>query len=177
VKPLLDKCLQVSSEFARVLVEEGADVIAIGNASSSMDVLSPRTYLENLAGYDRKLAEDIRKTGALVQMHICGNITPILGELDRSVDIVDVDHKVNILDAIASLRQATLKGNLDPSVPRFSEVGEVKSQTSDIVNAVRSSGRKGLFVFSTGCEVPPGTPHAAIKAMVAVARGAWGAGR
>ncbi len=177
VRPLLDRCLKVSSDFARVLVEEGADVIAIGNASSSMDVLSPGTYIGKLAAYDRKLAESIRKTGALVQMHICGNITPILGELDRLVDVVDVDHKVGIFDAISGLKKAVLKGNLDPSVLRFCTAEDVRLRTKVVVDAVRSSERKGLFIFSTGCEVPPKTPHAAIKAMVAAAREAWGGAR
>ena len=173
VKPLLDKCLEVSKQFAEVLIEEGSDVIAIGNASSSMDVLSPRIYLENLSDYDTQLADAIRKKGALVQMHICGNTTPILGPLDGMVDIVDVDHKVDIHDSLRDLQKATIKGNLDPSVVRFRPVEEVKRQTEEIVKAATASGRGHSFVFSTGCEVPPETPHESIRAMVVSARKAW----
>jgi MtaA/CmuA family methyltransferase len=173
VKPLLDKCLRVSTEFAEVLIEEGSDAVAIGNASSSMDVLSPKVYTDNLADYDARLAGAIRRKGALAQMHICGNTTPILGVLDGMVDIADVDHKVRIGSALGELKRATIKGNLDPSVVRFRPREEVQSRTVEIAHAVRESGRKGSFVFSTGCEVPVGTPFGSIEEMVVSARRAW----
>jgi [methyl-Co(III) methanol-specific corrinoid protein]:coenzyme M methyltransferase len=173
VKPLLGKCLEVSKRFAAVLVEEGADVISIGNASSSMDILSPGAYMDSLAEYDRRLSEAIRKKGALAQMHICGNIAPILGELDRMVDIVDVDHKVGVEDSVRGLRKAAIKGNMDPSLVRFRPAEEVRERAREIVTAVRKAGRSRSFVFSTGCEVPRDTPHASVGAMIASAREAW----
>ncbi len=175
VGPLLEKCLSVSQQYAAVLIDEGSDVIAIGNASSSSDVLSPRTYLSSLAEYDQRLANFIRKKGALVQMHICGNTTLILGRLDKMVDIVDVDHKVNIADAVRLVDGATIKGNLDPSAVRFGSEAEVTEQSRSIVRRVAEQGRTGRFIFSTGCEIPPGTPHGLIKVMVESARGAWAA--
>jgi uroporphyrinogen-III decarboxylase len=173
VEPLLNKCLEVSQQFAAVLIEEGSDVIAIGNASSSCDVISPKTYMETLAEYDRKLADFIRKRGALVQMHICGNTTPILGTLDDMVDIIDVDHKVNIEDSIESTPRATIKGNIDPGIVRFGSGDEVGDVTMKVVREVRKLGRNSKFIFSTGCEVPPGTPHKSIVAMVNKARETW----
>ena len=173
VNPLLEKCLKVSEEYAKVLVEEGADVISIGNASSSMDVLSPRTYLENLSQYDERLSKAIRRSGALVQMHICGNTSPILDVLDRMVDIVDVDHKVSIDQAVRSLSRSTLKGNLDPAVLRFGTPEEVAGKTRGIVEEVLRMKRDKLFVFCTGCEVPPETPHENVAIMVRSAREAW----
>ncbi len=173
VEPLLDKCLEVSSEFAKVLIEEGSDVIAIGNASSSMDVLSPKTYLEKLAPYDRALSKAIGKEGALVQMHICGDTTAILTNLDDMVDIVDVDHKVDIEDSLRDLDHGVIKGNLDPSVVRFGSPENIESKSRAIVNAAKERDRKGLFVFSTGCEVPPQTPKESIELMVESARSAW----
>jgi len=173
LKPLLGKCLEVSTRFAGVLIDEGADIISIGNASSSMDILSPGTYLDNLADYDRRLSEAIRKKGALAQMHICGNIAPILGELDRMVDIVDVDHKVGIQDSVRGLRKAAIKGNMDPSLVRFRPAEEVRQRAKEIVGAARKAGRSRGFVFSTGCEVPRDTPHVSIDAMIASAREAW----
>lgn len=173
VKPLLDKCLEVSKLLAAVLIEEGSDIIAIGNASSSMDVLSPKTYREKLAGYDTELASFVRKKGALVQMHICGNTTPILGLLNGMVDIVDVDHKVDIMDSVREVTRATIKGNLDPSVVRFEPSEKVDVLTRQIVRSVFESGRRARFIFSTGCEIPPGTPHESIRQMVAGARGSW----
>lgn len=171
--PLLDKCLEVSKQYAQVLIEEGSDVIAIGNASSSSDVIAPKTYLEKLAPYDRALASFVRSKGAMVQMHICGNTTPILECLNEMVDIVDVDHKVRILDSARLCPTATIKGNLDPSVVRFETGAQTEAKTVDIVRSLRGSGRDRSFVFSTGCEIPPGTPHESIRAMVVAARKAW----
>jgi len=173
VKPLLDKCLEVSKRFAAVLIDEGSDVIAIGNASSSMDVLSPKTYEEKLAAYDAELASFVRKKGALVQMHICGNTTPILGLLDGMVDIVDVDHKVDIMDSVREIPRATIKGNLDPSVVRFESSEKVGELTRQVVRSVFEADRRARFIFSTGCEVPPDTPHESIRQMVASARASW----
>lgn len=173
VKPLLDKCLKVSKKYAEVLIEEGSDVIAIGNASSSQDVISPKTYLDNLAGYDKQLSDSIRKKGALSQMHICGNTTPILGTLDTMVDIVDVDHKVDIDDATTQIRRATIKGNVNPSVLRFGTIKQVKDRTEEIISTLKRNSRTHSFIFSTGCEVPIHTPHETIKTMVDLARKKW----
>ncbi|MBU7004061.1 MAG: uroporphyrinogen decarboxylase family protein [Theionarchaea archaeon] len=175
VEPLMDKCLEVSQQYAAVLIEEGSDVIAIGNASSSCDVISPRTYIETLAEYDRKLADFIRKRGALVQMHICGNTTPILGALDGMVDIIDVDHKVKIGDSIEKTPRATIKGNIDPGIVRFCSADEVGDVTMRVIREVRQLGRISKFILSTGCEVPPGTPHESIVTMVDRARKTWAA--
>jgi MtaA/CmuA family methyltransferase len=173
VAPLLDKCLKVSKEYAAVLIEEGSDAIAIGNASSSSDVISPRTYMSSLAEYDRKLADFIRRRGCLVQMHICGNTTPILKTLDSMVDVVDIDHKVDMADALELVRSATMKGNLNPATVRFGGKSQVLSDTREIVRAVLAVQRTSSFVFSTGCEVPPETPHESIDAMVSAARKDW----
>jgi uroporphyrinogen-III decarboxylase len=175
VEPLLDKCLEVSQQYAAVLIEEGSDVIAIGNASSSCDVISPKTYMATLAEYDRKLADFIRKRGALVQMHICGNTTPILGTLDEIVEIIDVDHKVKIEDSIEKTPHATIKGNIDPGIVRFGSTDEVGDVSVGVVREVRQLGRNSKFILSTGCEVPPGTPHDSIVTMVDRARDMWAA--
>lgn len=173
VEPLLDKCLKVSQEYAAVLIEEGSDVIAIGNASSSSDVISPSSYREMLAKYDNRLSEFIRKKGALVQMHICGNTTPLLGTLDEMVDLIDVDHKVEIGDSVDRTPNSTIKGNIDPGIVRFGSEEDVLGETKKVIRTVRDRSRVSRFIFSTGCEIPPETPHGSIRGMVDFAREMW----
>ena len=75
-------------------------------------------------------------------MHICGNTTPILKELDTMVDVVDIDHKVTIDDATTNIRKATIKGNVDPSFLRFGTMKQVKDRTEEIISALKKNSRE-----------------------------------
>ena len=92
---LMDRCVEVAIAFARAQVEAGADTIGIGDAIASQ--VSPSVYDRLIQPREKLLVEEVRKMGALVRLHICGNITHLLpGIADLGVDVLDVDHMVDM---------------------------------------------------------------------------------
>ncbi len=158
---LMDVCVEVGIAFARAQVAAGADTVGVGDAIASQ--IDPRTYETLIQPREKRLIAAIRAMGARVRLHICGNITHLLpGIADLGVDILDVDHLVSMATVrkIVGAR-VTLAGNMDP-------VAVVQRGTpADIKAAVRRTYEDvgNPFMVNAGCEIPPGTPEANIRAL------------
>ena len=71
---LLDKCLLLAKKFAKAQVEEGCDLIGIGDAiCSQIDQVNYDIYVRNRHA---ELISYIHELGVPVKLHICGNINP-----------------------------------------------------------------------------------------------------
>ncbi len=158
---LLDLCVEVGIDFARAQTDAGADTIGIGDAIASQ--LSPDAYESLIQPREKSLVEAIHDAGAFVRLHICGNITHLLpGIADLGVDILDVDHMVEITRVRRAVgERVAISCNIDP-------VGGIMQGTPasirEYVNgAYRSVGNP--FMVSAGCEIPPGTPEENLKAL------------
>jgi MtaA/CmuA family methyltransferase len=158
---LMDLCVEVGVDFARAQTDAGADTIGIGDAIASQ--LSPDAYESLIQPREKSLVKAIHDAGAFVRLHICGNITHLLpGIADLGVDILDVDHMVEMTHARKTVGEGVAIGcNVDP-------VGGIMQGTPvsirEYVNgAYRSVGNP--FMVSAGCEIPPGTPDENLKAL------------
>jgi MtaA/CmuA family methyltransferase len=158
---LMDRCVEVGIAFARAQVEAGADTVGIGDAIASQ--VSPDAYMRLIQPREKRLVQAIQSMGALVKLHICGNITHLLpGIADLGMDIVDVDHMVDL----ATVRKAVgptvaITGNLDP-------VAAVRNGTPETIrNAVRRAYATvgNPYLVNAGCEIPPGTPTVNLRAL------------
>ncbi len=161
VADLMDICTQAGISFAKAQVAAGADTIGIGDAVASQ--LPPETYETLIQQREKLLVDAIHSSGALVRLHICGNITHLLpGIAGLDVDILDVDHMVDL----AAVREAVgprvaISGNIDPvsGVLR----GTPASIRSHVVNSYRIVGNP--FMVNAGCEIPAGTPSKNLLAL------------
>ena len=158
---LMDLCVDVAIDFARAQVEAGADTIGIGDAIASQ--VSRAIYEDHILPREKRLSQAISDMGAVVRMHICGNITHILpGLATLPLDILDVDHMVDIERVRNTLPDhVALGGNLDP-------VADImQGCPNDIRRKIRDVYRKvGLpFYVNAGCEIPPGTPAENLHAL------------
>ena len=158
---LMDVCTEVAIEFARTQIESGADVIGVGDSICSQ--LPPDVYADLVAPRQERLFQSIRAAGGVVRLHICGDISHLLSFIkDLSVDVLDVDHLVDI----ATVREAVgtkmvLAGNLDP-------VSELMLGTPDAIRekVLRIYEQIGNpMIVTAGCEIPRGTPHENLKAL------------
>jgi uroporphyrinogen decarboxylase len=94
----------------------------------------------------------------VVGLHICGNLLPILEDvLATGANLVDIDHQVAPGDALAVNRgRAVLRGNLDPSsVFAFGTLESIERATASLRTQVEGAGH---WVYSSGCDISPGTP-------------------
>ncbi|HXX64044.1 MAG TPA: uroporphyrinogen decarboxylase family protein [Bacteroidota bacterium] len=156
---LMDRCLAVGIDFAKVQIAAGADTIGIGDAIASL--LSPRFYDAHIQPREKVLVNAIHDAGAYVRLHICGNITHLLpGIADLGVDILDVDHMVDIVRVRKIVGGKVLSGNIDP-------VGGILQGTPDSIRTFLRSAYRSVgdpFMVAAGCEIPSKTPAENLKA-------------
>jgi MtaA/CmuA family methyltransferase len=150
---LMDRCLEAAIRFAQAQVEAGADTIGIGDAIASQ--VSPSLYERLIQPREKLLVAAVRRMGAFVRLHICGNITHLLpGIADLGVDVLDVDHMVDMqLVRRAAGARVALAGNINPLTVRYRAPQEIASAMRQTYEAVGNP-----YMVNAGCEIPPGTP-------------------
>ena len=147
-------------EFARRQVAAGADTIGVGDAAAS--VIGPRLYRRLVLPWERRLVDGIHEAGGLVKLHICGDISGLLPDLAKTAaDVIDLDWMVDVAAARQALGpDVALAGNFDPSAVLLSGTPEQVAAAAE--RCIAAGGNR--FVLQPGCEVPPGTPEANIRA-------------
>jgi MtaA/CmuA family methyltransferase len=157
---LMDICVEVAINFAAAQLNAGADTIGIGDAIASQ--VSTHIYEKMILPREKKIVQAIKESGGLVRLHICGNITHLLnGIADLNVDILDVDHMVDmrtVRDIIGD--NVVLAGNIDPV--QGIKFGSPESIQSKVVEIYEQAGNP--YMVNAGCEIPSGTPIENLKA-------------
>lgn len=156
---LMDLCVRVGIDFAKAQIEAGADTIGIGDAIASQ--LSPDFYEASIQPREKLLVQAIHEAGAYVRLHICGNITHLLPEIsDLGVDILDVDHMVDIVSVREIVGNVVISGNINPVDGIFR--GTPVSIREYVNKTYKSVGNP--FMVNAGCEIPSRTPVENLKA-------------
>ena len=159
---LMRKCLDFAKIYAKAQIDAGADIIGIGEAVCSQ--ISEEQYAEMIFSLDKELIDYIHSEGAMVKLHICGNITHLLPVIrDAQPDIVDIDSMVDMDEAYEILGDKIIRcGNIDPvKMAREMSAEEVYQFSRALIN--KEKGRP--FILSAGCEIPVGTPLENVLAM------------
>jgi uroporphyrinogen-III decarboxylase len=161
VTDMFDFIIPMEIAFAKAQIEAGADIIGIGDAAASL--VGPTFYREYVFPYEKQLVDAIHEAGALVRLHICGNIDHLLDDIARlRVDTIDIDFLTNLSLAKEKLGSMPILGNMEP-------VGCLQNGTPDQIKSVLADCHKTIgehFIIGAGCEVPPGTPYENLRAMV-----------
>jgi len=146
--------------FARAQIDAGADMIGMGDAVASL--INPAMYEQYVLPFEKKLIDAIHEAGATVKLHICGNIANNIALMAQTgADIIDVDWMVSLAAAREAVGpDVTLAGNFDPSAVLLQGTPEDVAQAAR--SCIESAGAK--FILQPGCEVPPGTPEANLRA-------------
>jgi len=146
--------------FARAQVKAGADVVGIGDAVASL--INPRMYEQFVLPFERELVDAIHEAGAATKLHICGNISNNIALMAQTgTDMIDVDWMVSLAHAREAVGpEMTLCGNFDPAAVLL------QGEPEDVAEAARKCIALGgqRFILQPGCEVPPGTAEANIRA-------------
>lgn len=161
---------EVGAACGRALVAAGAHAIAIGEATSSPDFISPRLYRALVLGHQAALVAALHDAGApSTVMHVCGRALPLVPDIaSMGCDVMDIDAPVDPAAALAVAGRMTLRGNIDPAgVLLYGTPALVESRARQALAAARGRGR---FILGSGCDVPPDTPPENIAALVQAAR-------
>ena len=161
VRELEEICVELEIAFAEAQIEEGANIIGLGDAITSQ--ISAVMYREFALPYERRIFEAVHRMGALARLHICGNTTHLLKLMPQSgADIIDLDWMVDMRSAAEIFGRGgpAICGNFDP-------VGIMLQGTEEDVRratlkALEEGGSRSIS--AAGCEIPDGTPHANLLA-------------
>ncbi len=158
---LMDVCTDVGIGFARAQVEAGADTIGIGDAIASQ--VSPAVYEALIQPREKRLIAAVKQMAAYVKLHICGDITHLLpGLADVDIDIIDVDHMVDISAVRARLgADIVITGNIDPVEGVYR--GTPASIRDTMMRIYEDVGNP--YMVNAGCEIPSGTPVENLQAL------------
>jgi MtaA/CmuA family methyltransferase len=161
VGELMDICVDVGIEFARAQVAAGADTIGIGDAVASQ--VGPEFYESMIQPREKRLVSAIKKMGARVRLHICGDTTSLLpGIAGLGVDIMDVDHMVDMATVRKTLgHKVCLAGNIDPAGAVLN--GTPQQIREHVRRTYETVGNP--YMVTAGCEVPSGTPVENLRAL------------
>jgi MtaA/CmuA family methyltransferase len=146
--------------FAQAQVAVGADMVGVGDSVASL--ISPQMYEGFVLPFEKRLFDAIHEAGAAVKLHVCGDISRSIHLMARTgCDVIDVDWMVPLDGARAAVGpNVALAGNFDPSAVLL------QGTPREVADAARRNVKTGgqRFILQPGCEVPPGTPEANLRA-------------
>lgn len=166
LKQILEKATEWGIEYSLAALNAGADVIAMIDATSSGDILSPSQYSEFAMPYQRRVVDAIRNAGGYVILHICGRTTENMDEMLRTgAHGISVDQEMDIGWVKQQVKgRAVALGNVSPtSTLLFKGPDEVMAESVRCLEA-------GTDILAPGCGFTPETPLDNMKAMVRTAK-------
>ncbi|MDR3302158.1 MAG: uroporphyrinogen decarboxylase family protein [Spirochaetaceae bacterium] len=168
VRRLLDFTTNLCLHYMQLYIDNGVNFVVIAEPSASGDMISRKHFQEFVFPVFKKVFTELRSKKVATALHICGNIENRLDLLNGiNIDIVSVDYKVSLKKCREVFGGKTaFAGNMDP-------VGIMQQGTPEAVAAackqcISDAGEGGGFVLTPGCDIPPSTPIANLKAMSGV---------
>jgi uroporphyrinogen decarboxylase len=155
VKDMQRICQQTAKDFAAAQIKAGANIMGVGDAVCSQ--ISHGMYDEFCLPLHQELFDFIHSQGALVKLHICGNITHLLPSLAKTeIDILDIDWMVDMAEAHRMMGpEVMICGNLDPvSVILEGSKLFIKEKFVETESKIPREN----WIMMGGCEIPPATP-------------------
>ena len=167
---LLARVAAALIEWGRALAAAGADMIIMPDPVSSTDLVSPEQSVEFAAPARRRVIEALPVP---VMLHVCGKTGPILPSMAASgARLLSLDQCMDLRQARATVGWAVaLGGNVDPI--QVLERGSPEEVVAAARATIAAAGPR-RFVLMAGCAIPPATPLANVRALVAAARAGRG---
>jgi uroporphyrinogen decarboxylase len=160
--------MEMELEFGLAQIEAGARYIGVGDAIATL--ISPKHFEQFNFPYVAELIARLKKAGARVKYHACGNtraLLPLFAKL--GADILNLDSLVDLAQVKEMMgAEVCIKGNLDPV--RVLLNGTPESISAAVRECIQIGGQGGGFILSPGCEVPRDTPPENFEAFVQAAK-------
>jgi uroporphyrinogen decarboxylase len=165
VRGLMEVATESLIVWGIAVVHAGADIVWIPDPVASGDTVSPKVYENWVLPYAQRLVHAIRKTGAKILMHVCGDTSDRLKTLaSTGVDGLSLDSKVDFGSAREALGpDYLLMGNVEPTDPLT--IGKPETVYEHSKNVIEQAGKEGHFFLSSGCIIPDEAPVENMEAM------------
>jgi [methyl-Co(III) methylamine-specific corrinoid protein]:coenzyme M methyltransferase len=162
---LMELATEFNIEYAKKMVENGADTMVIIDPTASAMLIGDEFYQKFVVPAHKRIVDAMRELNVATVLHICGDTTPSLGLMESSgVDAISVDQNVDVATALSKVDKAVIVGNLDPVSALWKKSPEdIKAVSKSILDA-------GVGLLGPGCGIVSKTPNANLQAMVEMAK-------
>jgi len=159
---LLEKCTTFIADYADAFKKAGTNGILIAEPAAGL--LSVEMCDEFSSTYIKEIIDKVQDKNFIVLLHNCGNPGHLTGSmLSTGATALHLGNKLNLVDALQQIPETTLVlGNLDP-VDIFKSADPQKVYDTTL-KLLEDTARYSNFIISSGCDTPPGVPHANIYA-------------
>jgi len=126
---------------------------SIGEACASCSVISPQIYHDFIKPYHKELFEYFKSKKALMTLHVCGYIDPIMEDIiDTGINFISLDAPSS-LEKLVNLSEGkvTVMGNVKTSLYA---TGTREEMEEAIRNCIHTAAGGSGFILSSGCEIP-----------------------
>jgi uroporphyrinogen decarboxylase len=115
-----------------------------------------------------KICSALNQKGAeAVWLHIAGNTLPILPHYPRiGISICNFDYSVDAAEAAAAVPESCLAGNIKPFAFIGTDSSVIETEAAALVSFF---SKRGGFILSSGCEIPPESNPKMVAALVSSA--------
>jgi len=152
-------------EYAKAMVEAGADLIGAGESSGYF--MSPETFKRFVYDPEKKTYARIAALGAPVIVHCCGYVPQCI-KFAPEVNpggAIHFDHQVSLAKAKRQIGgRITLMGNIDTNT--VLQLGSPEEVDKACKKAIQAAAPGGGFILSGGCEIPKDMPYQNMHAML-----------
>ncbi|MGN0098063.1 MAG: uroporphyrinogen decarboxylase family protein, partial [Candidatus Methanomethylophilaceae archaeon] len=158
IREWTDNITQRLIGYIHLLENSGADVILLGEASASPDLIDPGMF-DSLAGPHLRRLSSVGDSSKV--LHICGHVEPVLtGMSELGYDALSLEGAVDpylARDIVGD--RIRLVGNVGPVDPLMT------GTPLDVAKACERSRDAGFDIISPGCGIPIQTPDENLRAM------------
>lgn len=121
-------------EYAKLMLDNGATVISVGDPTATGEILGPKMFEEYAVRYLNKLVDGIHSLKAPVIVHICGNMNMVKHMIPQiRSDAISTDALVNLKLLKEEFPFLTTMGNLSTFLLEFGTPDKVASQTERLI--------------------------------------------
>jgi len=173
---LLDYATAVGRAFGLAQLEAGAHLVLVFDPGACPEIVPSGLFRELIGPRVAQIFEAFEQAGAMGNwLHIAGRTAAILPRYpDLGADIGNFDYCVDPVALVAALGDSPLC--LDGNVKPLSFVTDGPPDIErEAVRLLRLFERRGGFILSSGCEIPPESREANVAALVRAALD-WKAG-
>ncbi len=145
-------------EYAKLMVENGADVISIADPTATGEILGPKLFAEYAVLYLNTICDAIHRLGVPVIIHICGEMSMVMPQLkDLKGDAISVDAFVNLKKLKEESSSITTMGNLSTYLLEFGDTEKIYLTAKNLL-------RDKVNIISPACGLSTSTPIENINA-------------
>lgn len=146
-------------ELAKLMIENGANIISIADPTATGEILGPKMFDEYAVRYLNKIINVIHSMNTPVIVHICGKMSAVKKYIPYiKSDAISTDSSISLKMLKAEYPELITMGNVSTYLLEFGDEEKIANQTLRLVS-------EGINIISPACGLSTSTPLKNIESM------------